>query len=171
LAIILSVGPINSKTNNGEDASMRTPLLVLVAALIGMTCCVQESGGVGLGIVIGEPTGVSFKQWMPGGTAVAGAAAWSFEDEGAFHAHVDYLFHRPGPPEADAGRVLFYAGIGGRIKAEEDDSRIGVRVPLGLDYVFAGPPLDVFFEVAPILDLAPSTDFHVNGGVGIRYYF
>ena len=76
-----------------------------------------------------------------------------------------------GLAEADVGRMLFYAGIGGRVKAEEDDSRIGVRVPLGLDYVFAGPPLDVFFEVAPVLDVAPGTDFRVNGGIGIRYYF
>ncbi|MFH1312767.1 MAG: hypothetical protein ABIJ00_06020 [Candidatus Eisenbacteria bacterium] len=151
---------------------MRTPLIVLAAVLVCVAGSVQESSGIGLGIVIGEPTGVSFKQWMTDGTALAGAAAWSFENEGAFHAHVDYLFHRrPAVAEADAGRVLLYAGIGGRIKAEEDDSTIGVRVPLGIDYVLAGPPLDVFFEVAPVLDVAPSTEFRVNGGVGIRYYF
>jgi hypothetical protein len=169
--MILSTDTVNWVCKEQEVDRMRTPLIALAAVLICVVCSVQESNGIGLGIVLGEPTGVSFKQWMTGGTALAGAAAWSFEDEGAFHAHVDYLFHRQDVVEADAGRMLFYVGIGGRIKAEEDDSRMGVRVPLGFDYVFAGPPLDVFFEVAPVLDVAPGTDFRVNGGIGIRYYF
>jgi hypothetical protein len=56
-------------------------------------------------------------------------------------------------------------------KQEEDQNRLGVRVPLGLDYLFARSHLEMFFEVAPILDLAPSTDLRVNAGLGIRYYF
>jgi hypothetical protein len=150
---------------------MRTPLVVLATVLVCIGSAVQESDGLGLGIVIGEPTGLSFKQWMTNGTALDAAAAWSFEKEGAFHVHVDYLVHQPGLAEADVGRVLLYAGIGGRVKAEEDDSRIGVRIPLGVDYVLAGPPLDVFFEVAPVLDVAPKTAFRINGGIGVRYYF
>jgi hypothetical protein len=150
---------------------MRTPLVVLATVLVCIGSAVQESDGLGLGIVIGEPTGLSFKQWMTSGTALDAAAAWSFEKEGAFHVHVDYLVHQPGLAEADVGRVLLYAGIGGRVKAEEDDSRIGVRIPLGVDYVLAGPPLDVFFEVAPVLDVAPKTAFRINGGIGVRYYF
>jgi hypothetical protein len=150
---------------------MRTTKIALAVAFVCLAFSAQESNGFGLGIILGEPTGVSFKQWMTEATALDAAAAWSFEKEGAFHVHVDYLFHRPGVSDADMGRLVFYVGIGGRLKAEEDDSRVGVRVPLGMDYVFAGPPLDIFFEVAPLLDVAPSTKFRVNGGVGIRYYF
>jgi hypothetical protein len=67
--------------------------------------------------------------------------------------------------------MLYYVGIGARLKATEGDSRIGVRVPLGLDYVFDDTPIDIFFEIAPILDLAPSTDFRLNGSLGLRYFF
>jgi hypothetical protein len=31
--------------------------------------------------------------------------------------------------------------------------------------------LDFFFELVPILDLAPSTDFGMNAAIGIRYFF
>jgi hypothetical protein len=41
----------------------------------------------------------------------------------------------------------------------------------GLDYLFANTPLDIFLELAPILDLAPKVDFDFNGTIGIRYYF
>jgi hypothetical protein len=53
----------------------------------------------------------------------------------------------------------------------ESDNRLGVRFPLGLDYLFARSHMEMFFEVAPLLDLAPDTEFTVNGGFGFRYYF
>ena len=31
--------------------------------------------------------------------------------------------------------------------------------------------LDVFFELVPLLDLVPSTNFELNGAIGIRYLF
>jgi hypothetical protein len=143
--------------------------------MLGLVCIVTDAGAFGIGVMLGEPTGVSFKQWVTKENAFGGAVAWSFERKSALHVHLDYLYHRrgmrPGRREMDAGRVLFYFGVGGRVKAEEDDSRIGVRIPLGIDYVFAGSPFDIFFEIAPLLDLAPSTEFRVNGGFGIRYYF
>ena len=149
----------------------RTGLAFLLAGLILAAYAVPDAGALGLGLILGEPTGLSLKQWVSVRTALGGAAAWSFEDEAAFHVHVDYLLHGPVEAEGEAGRLLYYFGLGGRLKAEEDDSRFGVRVPLGVDYVFAVSPLDIFLEVVPMLDLAPGTDFHVNGGIGIRYFF
>jgi hypothetical protein len=64
----------------------------------------------------------------------------------------------------------FYYGIGGRIKTS-DDARIGVRVPLGLAYLFQNVPVDIFLEVVPILDLTPKTDFRINAALGARYFF
>ena len=147
-----------------------TPVLILVAVV---PCAVSSAwaGSFGLGIILGEPTGLSFKQWITGANAVDAGAAWSFDNPSAFHFHMDYLYHRGVDLSSDVGGFMFYFGIGGRFKAEEDDSRLGVRVPLGLDYVFDDTPLDLFFEVAPIMDLAPETEFRVNGGFGIRYFF
>jgi hypothetical protein len=145
-----------------------------VFVLIGVTLLCSSSAcpeSFGVGVILGEPTGLSFKQWVGGHTALGAAAAWSFGDESAFHVHLDYLVHTGGRPDSEIGEMFFYFGIGGRLKAEEDESRIGARIPLGLAYQFEESPLDVFFEIAPILDLAPETELRVNGGFGVRYYF
>jgi len=129
------------------------------------------AGDFGLGIILGEPTGVSFKQWLTDRNAIDAAAAWSFGNVSAFHAHMDYLYHGPLGDHSLSEGMLYYVGIGGRFKATEGDSRIGVRIPLGLDYLFYDTPIDLFFEVAPILDLAPETEFRMNGSLGLRYFF
>ena len=144
-------------------------LSVSVALLICSTACAQDSG-FGLGIIIGEPTGISLKQWTNSRTAIDGAIAWSFEKESALHLHGDLLYHNYDPGKVSRGKLLWYYGIGGRVKFE-DDSKIGVRVPLGLDYLFGTAPLDFFLELVPILDLAPSTDFSLNAAIGFRYFF
>jgi hypothetical protein len=142
--------------------------------LLGLSlvwCTAASSGSLGVGVILGEPTGLSFKQWVGGRAALDAAAAWSFGEESAFHVHLDYLVHTGGRSEPDIGRARFYFGIGGRLKAEEEEGRIGARIPLGIAYTFDDTPVEVFFEIAPILDLAPQTEMRVNGGVGVRYFF
>lgn len=129
-----------------------------------------QNKGLGLGIIVGEPTGVTFKYWTGSNSAFDGALAWSFIDGGAFHIHADYLLHSFNLIPVQEGKLPFYYGIGGRIKLL-DKARIGVRVPLGLDYIFSSAPVDIFFELVPILDLAPKTDFKINAAIGGRYYF
>ncbi len=150
---------------------MRVLSVFMLAALLLAGAASAYAGGFGLGIILGEPVGISFKQWLTERNAIDAAAAWSFGNVSAFHVHMDYLYHGPLGVDIDHGGLLYYVGIGGRLKATEGDSRIGIRVPLGLDYVFDDTPIDIFFEVAPILDLAPSTDFRMNGSLGLRYFF
>ncbi len=63
-----------------------------------------------------------------------------------------------------------YYGIGGRL-LNTSDTRVGIRGVIGLDYLFASSPLDLFFEIAPVLDFAPDTQMDLEGGVGMRFYF
>ena len=124
----------------------------------------------GLGIIIGEPTGVSFKYWTGSNSAFDGAIAWSFINGGALHIHADYILHSFNLIRVESGKLPFYYGIGGRIKFL-DDAGIGVRVPVGLAYIFDDTPIDIFLEIVPILDLTPKTDFKINAAIGGRYYF
>jgi hypothetical protein len=48
---------------------------------------------------------------------------------------------------------------------------LGVRIPVGIAYEFANDPFELFFEIVPVLNLYPGTDFDANGGFGVRYYF
>jgi hypothetical protein len=128
----------------------------------------------GLGVIIGEPTGLSWKIWTGGQTALAGAAAWSFGENDAFHLHVDYLFHNFRLFRVSRGRLPLYYGVGVRIlfhEKQEADTVVGVRFPLGIEYLFTSPSLGIFLEVVPILDLSPATDFDLNAAVGFRIYF
>ena len=126
----------------------------------------------GLGIIVGEPTGLSGKLWLSKTSAIDGAVAWSFEGEDAFHLHGDYLLHSFNLIRVDKGKLPLYYGIGGRIKfTEDDDARVGLRIPVGLAYIFSGERVDIFLEIVPLLDLVPDTDFSLNGGIGVRYFF
>lgn len=130
-------------------------------------------GDVGLGIMAGEPTGLSLKTWLGESTALDAAAGWSIGENEWVHVHVDYLHHRYdlNPPELDRP-VPYYFGVGCRLLLRDGHgSKLGIRIPLGLDYVFEESRLDVFVEVAPILNLVPETEFDLSGGIGARFWF
>ncbi len=145
-------------------------ILLLTVFLLAATTLAGQGNGWGIGIILGEPTGLSLKVWTGGTTAFAAAAAWSFRGEGKLHLHLDYLFHNFRLLKVHSGKLPVYFGIGGRIKFE-DEKRVGVRIPLGLCYLFKNQPLDIFFEIVPLLDLAPETAMSLNASLGIRYFF
>lgn len=126
-----------------------------------------------LGIIIGQPTGISWKVSPGRRTALQGAVAWSLADRNdRLHVQADYVVHSYGDFRVRRGRLSWYYGIGGRVVTREnDDARVGLRIPLGLDYLFARAPLDFFVEVVPVLDLVPATDFMLAAGVGLRFVF
>lgn len=143
-----------------------TLLLFVIAA-----SSLSQNKGFGIGITIGEPTGISAKNWLSGKTAVDGAVAWSFVRESSFHIHGDFLFHSFDAIETKEP-FYFYYGVGGRIKAsKKDPSRVGVRGVAGVGYMLQSAPVDFFLEVAPIFDLTPATEISINAGIGGRYFF
>ncbi|RMG63679.1 MAG: hypothetical protein D6715_10895 [Calditrichaeota bacterium] len=120
--------------------------------------------------MVGDPTGISGKVWLGPHTALDAGVAWSFRDESAFHLHGDYLFHNFGIFRVEKGILPLYYGIGGRIKLEKD-TRIGIRLPVGMNYLFEQSPVDLFLEVVPILELVPATELQFNAAIGVRYFF
>lgn len=130
-----------------------------------------NEGDTGLGIIIGDPTGVSFKAWVNSKHAFDLALAWTVERNDALHIHGSYLYHNNDFFNPNRGRMPLYYGIGGRVKANNDRTSVGVRIPFGFEYLFQGAPLGLFLEIAPILDLTPSTELDINSGIGVRFYF
>lgn len=155
-------------------------LLVFSGVLFG-TAQAQTTDGLGVGIILGEPTGLGLKKWLGNDRAIDAGVAWSFSENESLHVHVDYLFHRFDVLTAAVpGRLPVHFGIGGRLKFKDDDEKkkrnsddnlIGIRVPLGVSYLFASAPIDLFAEIVPVLDVAPDTDFDLNAAIGVRYYF
>ena len=155
-------------------------LLVGLIGLLGCSAYAQRSG-TGLGFIVGEPTGVSLKHWVAPDRAFDAAAAWSFSDNDSFQLHADYLLHRFDALDRElAGSTALYYGLGARIRFDEErggrkhddeETTLGLRVPLGIDIYLRETRLGVFVEFVPVLEVAPSTDLGLNAALGIRYFF
>lgn len=144
-------------------------------ALTMVLAVLVSSPGAGtfeLGGILGEPSGISLKYWLSSNTAFDGAVSWSLRDDRGddLYLHGDFLWHDFGVIEDESGDVPLYYGIGGRVILD-DDARLGARFPVGLSWLLGGAPLDLFVEIAGVIDLLPDMDFDVNGGIGIRYVF
>ncbi|UCH95352.1 MAG: hypothetical protein JSV88_00515, partial [Candidatus Aminicenantes bacterium] len=141
-------------------------LWVICGCLLFCTTGIRASNKWEIGVVLGEPTGLSYKSWINGTKAIDAAVAWSFTGEGQLHVHMDYLFHHFKLFKLREVKLPFYYGIGGRVKFEEE-TRMGLRFPVGVFYNLSRHPLAIFFEVAPILDLIPGTAFNFNVCIGV----
>lgn len=150
-----------------------TGLSLLILVLCAAAPAGARDGDFGLGAILGEPTGPSFKVWTGAASAIDGAAAWSLDDRNSFHLHIDYLWHNLTVFRLIKGSMPLYFGLGGRIQFREgnDDDLIGVRIPVGIEYLPANTPLGIFVEIVPVLNLAPDTEMDMEGALGIRYYF
>ncbi len=159
---------------------MKKHILILLISLIVIAIMLfsssknvnAQTSGTGIGVILGEPTGLSLKTWTGRNTALDLGAAWSFTDEDKLHIHADWLKHFWGVLNENTQGIELplYCGIGGRVKLE-DDARAGVRFVGGIDIIFEEAPIDIFVEIAPILDIAPETEFNGNANLGFRYWF
>lgn len=143
-------------------------MLIILGCLAGLSF--GRDGNIGLGLIFGEPTGLSGKLWTGKTTAFDAGAAWSFVSGGYFQVHGDLLFHDFNLFKVDKGRMALYYGFGGRVKMA-DVTIISVRVPIGISYQFEKTAIELFLEIVPMLDIVPATEVGIGGGAGFRYYF
>jgi hypothetical protein len=135
------------------------------------------AGNLGLGLIIGSPTGFSAKYLMGRTSAIEVNAGWSFIGNVGIHITGDYQHLFTGVVHDEYGNpletVIPYLGIGGRfrIKDVEGDAEfhVGVRMGGGIEYMLGD--IGIFLELYPVVNIIPSTDFDFEGGLGGRYYF
>jgi len=149
----------------------RTLIKIIFVFLVFSATTFAQTKGFGLGIMAGEPTGISAKYWTTGSTAFDFGLGYSFLKNTQFHLHADYLFHVKNIFNSTEDISLYY-GPGARLRiVENDKSRLGIRFDVGLVWIPRNAPVDVFVEIAPLLDIIPETKFSFNGGIGVRYFF
>jgi hypothetical protein len=131
----------------------------------------QRAGGdVGLGLQIGEPSGVTLQFYNPGSMSWDFLAAWDVDD--FFFLNVHGLYYRDIGQRNDVH--LFYGpgafiGIRDRGRDEDDDVVVGISGTIGIGIMVE--QFQIFASVTPRLSLIPGTDGDVGAGVGVRYYF
>lgn len=150
-----------------------------------------QSGDLGFGLIVGEPTGLTLKKWTTPNQAFDLALSYSFFS--FFELSGNYLWHfTKAVEQITSGKVssefVPYAGIGGAMlfdisdtgranggptfrRGDRSDVAFALRIPIGLEFLPRQTPLGIFAEIAPCLGLTPTTFAFLEGGVGARYYF
>lgn len=151
---------------------------VVLVVLFGLLLAAPLSADVGLGVILGDPTGLSALF----NNRIAAAVAWDVSNY--FHLHGDVWLIR----RLLAEPVDWYLGVGGKVKFFHEGARgegppwepekdappegvgVGVRVPVGVQW-YALPELEVFGEIVPGISLFPNTGFDMDVGIGVRCHF
>jgi hypothetical protein len=168
----------------------RSKKFVLVTALLALASLPLPSfareGNFGLGAIIGAPTAITGKYYMNREEAIDGGFAYNSHDYVLFYG--DYLRHFPGGfghQSRFVSELVPYVGIGAVLALDTDSSRrndkyfadanddwgLGVRIPLGVEWISPKFPLGIALEIVPGLIVIPGTDSFVQGGIAFRYYF
>lgn len=164
-----------------KTGKMIVPLLALVLIVVLPRFSFADDFGpqnrrVGVGIIAGDPTGVTVKGYVAPRTAINGIASWSFIDDAfTLIGDVTYdLFEID--TRSQSLSLPFYVGAGGKFTVNNkntpgSDSSFGVRVPVGLAAQLEKIPLEISLEVGPGIELVPETEFDITGGLAARFYF
>lgn len=157
--------------------SMALFLIIIITKPI-----IAQDKGFGLGVILGEPTGLSAKLWTSQinafdfglGVGLGGDRIkyrGPYDKTGRIHFHMDYLWHSFNAISSTEKFPLYY-GIGGKFNtgAGYEDS-FGIRGVFGIAWFPRATPIDVFFEIVPVFQVTPLTGLGMNAGLGLRYFF
>jgi hypothetical protein len=154
-------------------------VVLVVAALL--TTARPARAEVGIGLIVGQPTGLDVKLDLQRKTALDFVIGWNdFDDDRGRdgYAHVAFLVNLANV----RGRsviVPFRLGIGGAVFDDNDnfgdDINIAVRAPFEVGFRFRSTPLEIYGELALVIVLLDENDNHddvdIDGGIGLRVYF
>lgn len=127
----------------------------------------QQARDVGLGVVVGNPTGITGKLWLDGTQAVD--AGLGYSSKTTFYA--DYLWHMwEALPQPSVGKLPLYFGFGPQVRMF-DDAEFGIRAVAGAAYWLPQHPVELFLEVVPVFRLTQGSSVGLDAGLGLRYYF
>lgn len=160
---------------------MRLPLSAIAAALgffMLLSATPASAQGVGLGLIVGDPTGLTLKFPLSSNTAIdlaIGADTTDFgdnDDDGQLH--VDWLYSPLLLGRGNGVAIPLYFGIGGVIEFDDqganDDLDLGIRTPLGIAFEFTRSPIELFLEFGIEFMFIDANELEVTGALGIRFY-
>lgn len=148
-------------------------VIMILFTLLAAAGTRAQDKGFGVGIMIGQPTGFSFKHWASPTNAMDFGVGFSFaKDDSGVNLHADYLWHSFTAIQSSEKFVLYY-GPGLKLKTGNDrvGTKFGLRSELGLEWMASSTPLDVFMEIAPVFYIGQGSQFKIDAAFGARYYF
>ena len=151
-------------------------LIVMLGVLILSYSFQVRAEEVGVGAIIGSPTGVSAHVRLDSQHLIAGALAYNFSKYQGLHLSGDYLWDNTYEFSIKSWEWNVYYGIGGRLIAiqsgdDKNKTAFGVRGPVGVTHTLRDPHVMIFGEIAPVLNIIPSSDVGFDLGLGARILF
>jgi hypothetical protein len=156
-------------------------LLLLISAAMAEARVEDPKYHYGVGLFLGEPTGLTGKYWVNNKEAYDLTVSFRFSSylylSGAYLYHNYDVFKNIEEP----GSMALYYGGGFRLIADSDhnyrkhyddktyDAIFGLRGTIGVNYIFPNNPLEIFIELSPIMNIVPATDLDFSAGLGIRF--
>jgi hypothetical protein len=140
----------------------------------------------GLGFLLGEPTGLSFRWFFHETQGIDALAAWGWgwNHHQKVVIHADYLFRFYDLIPIPKGDTALYVGGGLQVgmfdyapydnyyhTAHDWYFLLALRLPGGILYQVRSFPIEVLFEVAFLLDILPDLAADFNVGLGLRFCF
>lgn len=141
------------------------PAVALAVGLVGSVS--SQERGTGVGAIIGEPTAITVKHWVNSSQALQASIGWTLERRGGTQTSfsADFLWHEPVYLK-EGGRLPLFYGIGVYTFGEA-----GIRGTFGALFVLKNVPMDIFVQIHPAVSLTPGTDFRMQAGLGVRWFF
>lgn len=145
-----------------------------------------SQGSKAIGIVLGDPSGITGKLWLEDAHAVD--MGLSLTSDNFILIYSDYLFHFPGlfGSSSDFAQQLKpYVGLGAELSFARNTAvtgnryltaggsgmGLGVRIPIGAEWMIPDAPFGIFLEIAPVLGITPRGYSVLESGIGARWYF
>ena len=137
----------------------------------------DKTDELGVGLQVGALSGVNFEYWMApertlnssltgerGNFAVGVSHNWIFRDvfEGQF---------RNFRPFIGAGLLGAWGDRSNYFRRDDQTFGLAAQVPLGVEFLPSMQRFSIFAEIAPSLQLVPSSIGFLTGDVGARFYF
>lgn len=154
-----------------DKVSMKKLVLIAFVFISISNNIYSQQSGTGVGVMVGEPTGLSAKFWVGNNEAFAGGLGWHFiGPHDGFNFHLDYLYHIDNAIHSNVQFPLYY-GFGVRLREVGSEFGLGFRGVGGILLNLNPEPIDIFFELAPVFKLLPETNLELDAALGARYYF
>ncbi|HUW68601.1 MAG TPA: hypothetical protein VMX33_00075 [bacterium] len=134
----------------------------------------SADGPMGIGIFLGQPTGLTFEMDLSTSSWVDFKAAWNLAGpKGGYsillQGNYEYAF--PGMFAIESELFTPFFGGGAVVDINDTNVNFGVRVPAGIAYRFRHIPLELFIEAGIDVYLFPSFALGGSGGLGARLRF
>jgi hypothetical protein len=152
-----------------DDHRMRKLALAIVV-LIGLHGSARAES-IGLGLFVGEPTGLDLKIGLQGRSALDIVLGVARYDSDFSYGHIQYLVLL-GTARGQSINVPFRLGVGVAVAGLfEDATAVAARVPFQVGLRFRRTPLEIYGEIAFVMQFIDDFNTDFDGGIGLRIYF